>query len=107
MPIAIFLLWPALHLMYGVSQHRSDKIDRRRRIAGRFLLAAAFALAYSPYGWEKGLFYVLFSLMGVAAIFTQVRIWRPVVVPFLTVVSLIVGGLVLAELLTGDAHGLA
>lgn len=107
MPIAIFLLWPALHLMYGVRQHRSDKIDRRRRIAGRILLATAFALAYSPYGWEKGLFYVLFSLMSVAAIFTQVRIWRPVVVPFMTLVSLIAGALVLVGSLTGDTHGLA
>lgn len=88
MPIAVFLLWPALHLMYGVSQHRSQKIDLRRRIAGRVLLALAFLLAATPYGWEKGLFYLLFSLMGCAMLFVQLRIWRPVLVPLISAASL-------------------
>lgn len=88
MPIAVFLLWPALHLMYGVSQHRSQKIDKRRRIAGRVLLACAFLLASSPYGWEKGLFYVLFSLMCCAVLFVQLRIWHPTLVALMSVVSL-------------------
>ncbi|WP_421722754.1 hypothetical protein [Bacterioplanoides sp.] len=103
-PVAVFLLWPALHLMYGVSQHRSDKINIRRRISGRILLAFAFAVAFIPYGWEKGVFYVLFSLMGVAALFTQLRIWRPVAVPFLTAASLVTGGLVLAGLAMGGIY---
>ncbi|KZZ41486.1 MAG: DUF3325 family protein [Saccharospirillaceae bacterium] len=92
MPFAVFALWPALHLMYGVNQHRSDKIDQRRRYAGRILLAAAFLFASQPYGWEKGIFYLLFSLMACSVVFVQLRIWRPALVPAITVIS-IAGGL--------------
>ena len=88
MPIAVFILWPALHLMYGISQHRSEKIDIRRRYAGRVLLTIAFTLAFQPYGWEKGLFYVLFSLMACAVVFVQLRIWQPKLVGVLTAISL-------------------
>lgn len=88
MPIAVFALWPALHLMYGINQHRSDKIDPRRRYAGRVVLCAAFLFANQPYGWEKGIFYLLFSLMACSVVFVQLRIWRPVWVPAITAISL-------------------
>lgn len=97
MPPAVFLLWPALQLMYGVSQHRSDKIDHRRRYAGRLLLLLALLLASQPYGWEKGLFYLLFSLLGCALVFVQLRIWRPQWVTPVTLIWLISGAVVVLE----------
>jgi len=88
MPPAVFLLWPALQLMYGVSQHRSNNIDPRRRYAGRLVILLAFGLAFLPYGFEKGVFYVLFSLMACALVFVQLRIWRPLLVPAISAISL-------------------
>lgn len=87
----LFLIWPALHLMYGTQQHRSDKIDIRRRWAGRSLLTLAFLLAFFPYGWEQGLFYLLFTLMGCAVLFVQLRIWQPNWVIAITSISLLGG----------------
>jgi len=92
MPYAVFILWPALHMMYGIHQHRSEKIDMRRRYAGRLLLVIAFALAFQPYGWEKGIFYLLFSLMACAVVFVQLRIWRPQLVSLISAIS-IAGGI--------------
>ena len=88
MPPAVFLLWPALQLMYGVSQHRSNNIDPRRRYAGQLVILLAFGLAFLPYGFEKGVFYVLFSLMACALVFVQLRIWRPLLVPAISAISL-------------------
>ena len=88
MPLSVFILWPALHLMYGVRQHRSDQINPRRRYAGRALLFMAFLLVSQPYGWEKGIFYLLFSLMACAVVFVQLRIWRPRLVAIITAISL-------------------
>jgi len=88
MPPAVFLLWPALQLMYGVSQHRSNNTDPRRRYAGRLVILLAFGLAFLPYGFEKGVFYVLFSLMACALVFVQLRIWRPLLVPAISAISL-------------------
>lgn len=87
----LFLIWPALHVMYGVTQHRSQKIDLRRRMAGRALLLIAFLLAFFPYGWEQGIFYLLFTLMSAAVVFVQLRIWRPSWVLPISSISLIGG----------------
>jgi len=92
MPPSVFILWPALHLMYGVRQHRSDQINQRRRYAGRALMFMALLLASQPYGWEKGIFYQLFSLIACAVVFVQLRIWRPRLVAAITAIS-VAGGM--------------
>ncbi len=89
MPLGIFLLWPALHLMYGLSEYRSYRIDNKRRYAGRLLLALSILFVSQPYGLEKGIFFWLFALMAIALCFVQFRIWQPRVVQAITLISCI------------------
>jgi len=89
MPLGIFLLWPALHLMYGLTEHRSYRIDIKRRYSGRLLLLISALLMSQPFGLEKGIFYWLFALMAIALCFVQLRIWQPKIVNIMTAISLI------------------
>jgi hypothetical protein len=89
MPLGIFLLWPALYLMYGVIEHRSSRIDNKRRYGGKALLFVSLLMMGQPFGFEKGLFYWLFALMAIALCFVQLRIWQPVFVNALTAISVI------------------
>ncbi|WP_157729813.1 DUF3325 family protein [Bacterioplanes sanyensis] len=91
MPLGIFMIWPALHLMYGVGEHRSDRIPQQRRYAGLAFLLFSLAWMGQPYGWEQGTFYWLFSLIACAAIFVQLRIWWPRTVAVLTAISAVGG----------------
>lgn len=86
------MIWPALHLMYGVGEHRSQRIAKHRRFSG--LIALLFSLGWmgQPFGWEQGGFYWLFSVIACAVIFVQLRIWWPRSVLMLTVISAL-GGL--------------
>lgn len=89
MPLGILLLWPALHLMYGLSEFRSYRINNKRRYAGRILLALSILFVSQPYGLEKGIFYWLFALMAIALCFVQCRIWQPKIVQAITLISCI------------------
>ena len=89
MPLGIFLLWPSLHLMYGLTEHRSYRIDIKRRYSGRVLLIISILLMSQPFGLEKGIFYWLFALMAIALCFVQLRIWQPKLVNIITSLSLI------------------
>jgi hypothetical protein len=89
MPIGIFLLWPALHLMYGLVEHRSRRIESKRRYLGRGILIISLLLMSEPFGYEKGIFYWLFALMAIALCFVQLRIWQPKYVKAFTCLSLI------------------
>jgi uncharacterized membrane protein len=88
MPISVFLIWPALHAMYGLKEHRSSKIPYNRRIIGRILLVISACLMGIPLGFEHGSFIWLFALMAVAIIFVQLRIWQPRAVYLITAISL-------------------
>ena len=88
MPLGIFLLWPALHLMYGITEHRSSRINNKRRYGGKLLLIASILMMGHPFGFEKGIFYWLFALMAIALSFVQIRIWQPSLVNILTVISI-------------------
>ena len=96
MPLGIFLLWPALHLMYGLTEHRSQKIDSKRRYAGRLIIFLSLFFISQPYGLEKGFFYWLFAFMAIDLIFVQLRVWQPLLLNIMTALSiiffLIVGG---------------
>jgi hypothetical protein len=87
MPLGIFLLWPALHLMYGLSEYRSKKIEIKRRYAGRIVIALSLFLISQPYGLEKGFFYWLFAFMAIGLCFVQLRIWQPILVYIMTLLS--------------------
>jgi len=89
MPIGIFLLWPSLHLMYGLTEHRSSRIDQKRRYCGRILLILSVLLMSQPFGFEKGIFYWLFALMAIALCFVQLRVWQPKSIKFITALNLI------------------
>ena len=89
MPISVFLIWPALHLMYGLIEHRSDKLPAQRRLIGKILLALSASLMGIPLGLEHGFFFWLFALMAAAMCFVQLRIWQPKWVAAITVLSLI------------------
>jgi hypothetical protein len=89
MPLGIFLIWPALHLLYSVKETHSIKIAKPRRIGGILLLLFSILLVGQPFGWEQGIFYWLFSLMALALSFVQLRIFQSESVPYLTVLSLI------------------
>ena len=86
MPLGIFLLWPALHVMYGTKEHRSSRIDNKRRYIGRLLLFVSLLMMGQPFGFEKGIFYWLFTLMAVALCFVQIRIWQPLLVNIFTAI---------------------
>ncbi|MBQ0729856.1 MAG: hypothetical protein KBT75_04100 [Oleispira antarctica] len=89
MPLGIFLIWPALHLMYGLTEHRSIKINQTRRYAGRLLIAFSTLLMGQPFGFEKGLFYGLFALVALGLCFVQLRIWQPRIIVFITIASML------------------
>lgn len=88
MPLGILLLWPALHIMYGLTEHRSQKIDTKRRYAGRIVIIISLFFISQPYGLEKGFFYWLFAFMAIALVFVEIRIWQPKLVYILTVSSI-------------------
>ncbi len=92
MPLGIFMIWPALHLMYGVSEHRSQRIAQPRKLAGLAFLLISLAWMGQPFGWEQGGFYWLFSVIACAVMFVQLRIWWPRSVLVLTAISAL-GGL--------------
>lgn len=89
MPISVFLIWPALHAMYGLREHRSTKIPHNRRMAGRILLFISACLMGVPLGFEHGFFIWLFALMAAAMTFVQLRIWQPKAVHFMTALSVV------------------
>jgi hypothetical protein len=89
MPLGIFLLWPSLHLMYGLTEHRSNRIDSKRRYSGRIVLIISLLFMNQPFGLEKGIFYWLFALMAIALCFVQLRLWQPEVVKIITALSII------------------
>ncbi len=89
MPLGIFLLWPSLHLMYGLTEHRSSRIDSKRRYSGRIVLIISLLFMSQPFGLEKGIFYWLFALMAIALCFVQLRLWQPKVVKIITALSII------------------
>jgi hypothetical protein len=89
MPLGIFLLWPALHLMYGLTEHRSQKINIKRRYCGRAMMLLSLIFINQPYGLEKGFFYWLFAFMAIALCFVQIRVWQPRSVRLITALSLI------------------
>lgn len=89
MPLGIFLLWPSLHLMYGLTEHRSSRIDSKRRYSGRLILVISLLFMSQPFGLEKGIFYWLFALMAIALCFVQLRLWQPRVVKVITTLSII------------------
>ena len=88
MPISVFLVWPALHAMYGLKEHRSSKIAYNRRITGRILLFISACSTGISLGLEHGFFIWLFALMAIAIIFVQLRIWQPRAVSLITALSL-------------------
>jgi|GEM_PF-2021135 len=92
MPTGIFLIWPALHLFYGVREVHSQKVDAGRRLAGLFALIISALLISQPYGWEQGLFYWLFALMALGLGFIQLRIFQPSLVKIITTISLFILG---------------
>jgi len=89
MPTGIFLIWPALHLFYGVAEIHSHKVATSRRLAGMCILILSAVLMGQPYGWEQGLFYWLFALMALGLGFVQLRIWQSSLVQISTVISLL------------------
>lgn len=89
MPLGIFLLWPALHLMYGLKEYQSQKITPKQRYGGRLIIATSLLLINQPYGFEKGFFYWLFSFMAIALCFVQLRVWQPSAVNLITAVSVL------------------
>lgn len=89
MPLGIFLLWPSLHLMYGLTEYRSQKINIKRRYCGRVLILISLFLIGQPYGLEKGFFYWLFAFMAIALCFVQLRVWQPKSVRLISALSLI------------------
>ncbi|MBL4796956.1 MAG: hypothetical protein JKY50_06060 [Oleispira sp.] len=89
MPLGIFLLWPSLHLMYGLTEHRSQKIDAKRRYAGRLIIILSLFFISQPYGLEKGIFYWLFAFMAIALAFVQLRVWHPLLVNIITISSML------------------
>ena len=89
MPLGIFLLWPALHLMYGLTEYRSQRIENKRRYAGRTVIILSLLLISHPYGLEKGFFYWLFAFMAIALCFVQLRVWQPILVRLITALSTI------------------
>ena len=89
MPLGIFLLWPALHLMYGLTEYRSQRIENKRRYAGRTVIILSLLLISQPYGLEKGFFYWLFAFMAIALCFVQLRVWQPILVRLITALSTI------------------
>jgi len=91
MPISVFLIWPALHAMYGLQEHRSNKITHNRRMAGRALLFLSAGLMGISVGFEHGFFIWLFALMAAALTFVQLRVWQPKAVHLITVLSLVGG----------------
>lgn len=89
MPISTFLIWPALHAMYGLKEHRSNKIPQSRKYAGRGILILSALLMAEPIGLEHGFFFWLFALMAAAMVFVQLRVWQPIAVPAVTALSLV------------------
>lgn len=87
MPISVFLIWPALHAMYGLKEHRSNKIPYNRRTIGRILLFISACLMTITLGFEHGFFIWLFALMAAAITFVQLRIWQPKAVYLFTALS--------------------
>jgi hypothetical protein len=75
--------------MYGLTEHRSQKIDIKRRYSGRVLTLVSLFFISQPYGFEKGFFYWLFAFMAIALCFVQLRVWQPSLVRLITVLSLI------------------
>ena len=88
MPISVFLIWPALHAMYGLKEHRSDRTSYRRKIVGRVLLFISAFLTGILLGFEHGFFIWLFALMAIAMTFIQLRVWQPKAVNLITVLCL-------------------
>ena len=97
MPTGIFLIWPALHLFYGVREVHSRKVDGGRRLAGLFALIISALFISQPYGWEQGLFYWLFALMALGLGFVQVRIFQPTLVKIITAISLFILGFIIVN----------
>lgn len=87
MPLGIFLLWPALHMMYGLKEYRSQRVDNKRRYFGHSIIVLSLFFISQPYGLEKGFFYWLFAFMAIALVFVQIRVWQPMFVNILTVLS--------------------
>lgn len=88
MPISVFLIWPALHVMYGLKAHKSNNVPYKRKTAGRILLFISACLMGVPLGFEHGFFIWLFALMAVAMSFVQLRVWQPLAVSLISVLSL-------------------
>lgn len=91
----LFLIWPALHLMYGTREFRSYRIDLKRRRSGMAVLLFSLVLVILATSAEHGFFYWLFALMTLALIFVQIRIWNPVsvnVITGLSALGLIISG---------------
>jgi hypothetical protein len=74
--------------MYGLNEHRSYRINIRRRYSGRALLLLSVLLVGQPFGFEKGFFYWLFALMAIALCFVQLRVWQPKAILIITSLSL-------------------
>jgi hypothetical protein len=89
MPAGIFLIWPALHLFYGVTEVHSHKVATPRRLTGIFTIIISVLLMGQPFGCEQGAFYWLFALMALGLVFVQLRIFQPALVQICTTVSLI------------------
>lgn len=89
MPLGIFLLWPALHLVYGLTEYRSKKVDIKRRYMGHLIIFSSLFFINQPYGLEKGIFYWLFGFMAIALAFVQLRVWHPLLVKIMTLFSLV------------------
>jgi len=75
--------------MYGLTEHRSSRIDSKRRYSGRIVLIISLLFMSQPFGLEKGIFYWLFALMAIALCFVQLRLWQPKVVKIITALSII------------------
>lgn len=90
MPLGIFLLWPALHLMYGLTEYRSKRVNTKRRYAGHLIIFSSLFFINQPYGLEKGIFYWLFGFIAIALIFVQLRVWHPLLVKIITLLSLVI-----------------
>ncbi len=90
MPAGIFLIWPALHLFYGVTEIHSHKVALPRRLAGLFILLISVLCMGQPFGWEQGLFYWLFALMALGVAFVQLRVFQPSLVMLNTAASLVI-----------------
>jgi hypothetical protein len=98
MPAGIFLIWPALHLFYGIKEVHSHKVATPRRLAGSFVFIISLLLMGQPYGWEQGLFFWLFALMALGLGFVQLRIFQTTLVQLSSVISLIFLALACVEL---------